>query len=242
MSEHRTLILAAIVVALCASAAPALAETGPFRDLSLDSLSSLPDRGGSWEIPLPRHFRALEVDADALETLLAQAPPEGRARLRRRSCSPSLIRTARTGSSGSRSRRSSSRVWRPNSPRSAPSPPGDRRSHGHRAPEPHLAGLPCHGAVGVGHRLHRSLPPVGCAVCPLLLQGGCAQAGGARLPLRCQGREPGGGESAEEIAGPPSAGRRLGDPTPHLSPGPGRHRRVLDRGLRAQSGGRRLCA
>ena len=59
-----------------AAIAPAAAADGPFRDLALDSIQNLPARGGSWEIPLPRHFRALEVDVKALATLLDRAPAE----------------------------------------------------------------------------------------------------------------------------------------------------------------------
>jgi hypothetical protein len=76
MPERRFLVLVVLAIALCAGAVPVFAEEGPFRDLSLDSLQALPARGGSWEIPLPRHFRALEVDVKALESLLARAPAE----------------------------------------------------------------------------------------------------------------------------------------------------------------------
>jgi hypothetical protein len=76
MLERRFLVLFVLAIALCAAAAPVSAEGGPFRDLSLESLQALPARGGSWEIPLPRHFRALEVDVKALESLLARAPAE----------------------------------------------------------------------------------------------------------------------------------------------------------------------
>ena len=60
MSDRRFLVLLVLAVFLCA---PAFAEESLFRDLSRESL---PSRGGSWEIPLPRHFRALEVDVKAL--------------------------------------------------------------------------------------------------------------------------------------------------------------------------------
>ena len=70
MSDRRFLVLLVLAVFLCA---PAFAEESLFRDLSRESL---PSRGGSWEIPLPRHFRALEVDVKALENLLARAPAE----------------------------------------------------------------------------------------------------------------------------------------------------------------------
>ncbi|HEX4966798.1 MAG TPA: zinc-dependent metalloprotease family protein [Thermoanaerobaculia bacterium] len=76
MFECRRLVLFALSIALCASTTPALAADSPFRDLSLRSLQALPPRGGAWEIPLPGHFRALEVDVKALENLLARAPAE----------------------------------------------------------------------------------------------------------------------------------------------------------------------
>jgi hypothetical protein len=79
MLERRLLVLFALIAVLCAPATPASAADGLFRDLSLESLHALPARGGVWEIPLPRHFRALEVDVDALESLLARAPVEGSA-------------------------------------------------------------------------------------------------------------------------------------------------------------------
>jgi len=88
MLERRLLVLFTLVV-LCAAVAPASAEDGPFRDLSLESLHALPARGGVWEIPLPRHFRALEVDVEALESLLARAPVEGSAA---RGAAPLLLR------------------------------------------------------------------------------------------------------------------------------------------------------
>ena len=59
MSARRLLVLFALAVSLCA---PAFAADSPFRDLSRESLQGLPPRGGAWEIPLPRHFRTLEVD------------------------------------------------------------------------------------------------------------------------------------------------------------------------------------
>jgi hypothetical protein len=73
MSERRFLVLLVLAVSLCS---PAFAEESLFRDLSRESLQALPSRGGAWEIPLPRHFRALEVDVKALENLLARAPAE----------------------------------------------------------------------------------------------------------------------------------------------------------------------
>jgi hypothetical protein len=74
MVECRFLSLFAL--AMFTFAASATAEDGVFRDLSLDSLHALPSRGGAWETPLPQHFRALEVDVDALESLLDRAPAE----------------------------------------------------------------------------------------------------------------------------------------------------------------------
>ncbi|HKI03847.1 MAG TPA: zinc-dependent metalloprotease family protein [Thermoanaerobaculia bacterium] len=76
MLGRRFLVLFALAIALCVSAA---AEDVVFRDLSIGSLEALPPRGGGWEIPLPRHFRALEVDVNALEGLLGRAPAEGSA-------------------------------------------------------------------------------------------------------------------------------------------------------------------
>ncbi|HEY0556037.1 MAG TPA: zinc-dependent metalloprotease family protein [Thermoanaerobaculia bacterium] len=73
MLTRRFLVSFALAVAVIA---PAAAADGPFRDLALDSIQNLPARGGSWETPLPRHFRALEVDVKALETLLDRAPAE----------------------------------------------------------------------------------------------------------------------------------------------------------------------
>ena len=73
MSARRLLVLFALAVFLCA---PAFAEESLFRDLSRQSFQALPSRGGAWEIPLPRHFRALEVDVRALENLLERAPAE----------------------------------------------------------------------------------------------------------------------------------------------------------------------
>jgi len=74
MSRRRFLALFAL--SLCASTPAVAAADGPFRDLSLDSVQGLPTRGGAWEIPLPAHFRVLEVDVKALESLLDRAPAE----------------------------------------------------------------------------------------------------------------------------------------------------------------------
>jgi hypothetical protein len=74
MLQRRLLVLFALAASLCA-AAPALAADGIFRDLSLSSLPDLPTRS-ALEAPLPKRFRALAVDVDALESLLAKAPAE----------------------------------------------------------------------------------------------------------------------------------------------------------------------
>jgi len=71
MLQRRFLVLFAL--ALCISATAIAQEIGPFRDVALDAL---PARNGAWESLLPRHFRALEMDAGALENLLARAPAE----------------------------------------------------------------------------------------------------------------------------------------------------------------------
>lgn len=73
MSPRRFLLLFALAITL---GSPASAENRPFRDLSLETLQALPPRGGSWEIPLPGRFRALEVDVKELERLLDRAPAE----------------------------------------------------------------------------------------------------------------------------------------------------------------------
>jgi len=82
MSARRfpaVLVLPLLLVILCASAALAATEDGVFRDLAPELL---PVRGSgnasnaALEIPLPRHFRALEVDVAALEGLLVRAPAE----------------------------------------------------------------------------------------------------------------------------------------------------------------------
>ena len=72
MLERRVLV----ALALCALAAPLAAQEPVFRDLTLESVQSLPARGGAWEVPLPARFRALEVDVRALENLLDRAPAE----------------------------------------------------------------------------------------------------------------------------------------------------------------------
>jgi hypothetical protein len=69
--------LAALAVTLGTLAAPLAAQDPIFRDLTLDTLQSLPPRGdAAWEIPLPARFRTLEVDVKALEGLLDRAPAE----------------------------------------------------------------------------------------------------------------------------------------------------------------------
>jgi hypothetical protein len=75
MFERRVVV--AFAVALCILAVPLAAEEPIFRDITLKSLQNLPPRGGAWEIPLPAHFRALEVDVKALESLLNRTPAEG---------------------------------------------------------------------------------------------------------------------------------------------------------------------
>ena len=72
MIKSRCLVFFALAIALCVPAASAAAEAGLFRDVSPDAL---PARGAV-EAPLPRQFRALEVDVDALEELLDRAPAE----------------------------------------------------------------------------------------------------------------------------------------------------------------------
>lgn len=74
MFVRRSLVFFALAIALWTPSAARAAEAGIFRDVSLDAL---PARGGAWETPLPRHFRSLEVDVSALESLLTQAPAEG---------------------------------------------------------------------------------------------------------------------------------------------------------------------
>ncbi len=85
MVPRRALVLLAFACALWVPPAFAADPGGPadtgdaargevfFRDLAPDAF---PERGGSWEIPLPRRFRVLEVDVSALEGLLSRAPLE----------------------------------------------------------------------------------------------------------------------------------------------------------------------
>ncbi len=76
MFERRLVgfLILAVVSALSLAAAPARAATGGwFQDLPA---ASLPTREGDWEIPLPRHFRALAIQPGALEGMLAAAPAE----------------------------------------------------------------------------------------------------------------------------------------------------------------------
>ena len=77
MFERRVVV--ALAVALFTLAVPLAAEEPVFRDLTLESLQSLPPRGVVGEVPLPARFRALEVDVKALESLLDRAPAEGSA-------------------------------------------------------------------------------------------------------------------------------------------------------------------
>ncbi|MEO8503908.1 MAG: zinc-dependent metalloprotease family protein [Acidobacteriota bacterium] len=77
MFDRQTLSRAALVLAVgISSAAPGMAanEGSPFGDRAF---ASLPARaGGAMELPLPRHFRALEVDGASLRASLALAPAE----------------------------------------------------------------------------------------------------------------------------------------------------------------------
>jgi hypothetical protein len=67
----------AFPLVLCtAAAAGAATDVRIFRDLSPAGVEALPARSEAWNPPLPRHFRALEVDVAALEAQLALAPPE----------------------------------------------------------------------------------------------------------------------------------------------------------------------
>jgi hypothetical protein len=81
MFLRRFLVFFALCIAL---GSPASAEDRPFRDLSFETLQTLPPRGGAWEIPLPGRFRTLEVDVAELERLLDRAPAE-------RSAAPPLV-------------------------------------------------------------------------------------------------------------------------------------------------------
>ncbi|HET9765854.1 MAG TPA: hypothetical protein VFS60_03345, partial [Thermoanaerobaculia bacterium] len=68
-----------VVIGVGAAAASATAGGAVFRDLPAESVAALPARPATSNPPLPRHFRALEVDVAALESQLALAPPEGSA-------------------------------------------------------------------------------------------------------------------------------------------------------------------
>ncbi len=57
----------AIPLVLCAAAAGAATDVRVFRDLSPAGVEALPARSEASNPPLPRHFRALEVDVEALE-------------------------------------------------------------------------------------------------------------------------------------------------------------------------------
>lgn len=73
MIERCRPALFALAIALLVPFESAAAETGPFLDLSG---GVLPARDAAWEAPLPRHFRVLEVNVEALENLLDRAPAE----------------------------------------------------------------------------------------------------------------------------------------------------------------------
>jgi len=64
------------VVHVPLATATAFAAEGPFRDLEPSAQRSLPVRAAAGEIPLPRRFRTLEVDVQALRDLLGRAPAE----------------------------------------------------------------------------------------------------------------------------------------------------------------------
>jgi reprolysin-like metallo-peptidase family M12B len=72
----KRLVASFVVIAVGAAAASATAGGAVFRDLPAESVAALPARPETSNPPLPRHFRALEVDVDALEAQLALAPPE----------------------------------------------------------------------------------------------------------------------------------------------------------------------
>jgi hypothetical protein len=74
--DHRRAPLALALLLAAAAAIPAAAQQRVFRDLTPESVAVLPARDGAWEAPLPRRFRALEVDVAALEGLLGRAPAE----------------------------------------------------------------------------------------------------------------------------------------------------------------------
>jgi Metallo-peptidase family M12 len=77
MLERRAVVApVALAVALLTLAVPLAAQEPVFKDLTLESLQSLPPRGTVAEVPLPVRFRALEVDVKALESLLDRAPAE----------------------------------------------------------------------------------------------------------------------------------------------------------------------
>ena len=75
MSAHRVLVVLALL-AMLGTAAPTGAAESPFRDLEPAAQRGLPARAGAGEIPLPRRFRTLEVDVQALRDLLGRAPAE----------------------------------------------------------------------------------------------------------------------------------------------------------------------
>jgi Metallo-peptidase family M12B Reprolysin-like/IPT/TIG domain len=76
MLARHVLVVLALAATLGMSAGSAFAAEGPFRDLEPAAQHSLPARAAAGEIPLPRRFRALEVDVQALRDLLGRAPAE----------------------------------------------------------------------------------------------------------------------------------------------------------------------
>jgi hypothetical protein len=75
MFAHRVLVVLALAATL-GTAGSAFAAESPFRDLEPAAQRSLPARAAAGEIPLPRRFRTLEVDVQALRDLLGRAPAE----------------------------------------------------------------------------------------------------------------------------------------------------------------------
>jgi hypothetical protein len=76
MLADRVLVVFALAASLGMVAAPSSAAEGPFRDLAPEVQHSLPARAAAGEIALPRRFRTLEVDVQALRDLLGRAPAE----------------------------------------------------------------------------------------------------------------------------------------------------------------------
>lgn len=186
MLERRVVV--AFAVALCILAVPLAAEEPVFRDLTLKSLQNLPSRGGAWEIPLPARFRALEVDVKALTSLLSQAPAEGSAA----AAVPVLLALPYPDGTNQLFRIEESSIFEP---ALAARFPEIRTFVAQGIDDPTATarlsltplGFPCHGAVGVGHGDGGPLPPLGCALRPLLLQERRAQGGRTGLPVRRPG-------------------------------------------------------